>query len=75
MMAWLPRPFLSVALLSVWLVLNGSWAFAYWLLGAALALAIPLLVPASGASRIKHPFTVLRLIGIVIVDVIRSNLA
>jgi len=72
----LPAPLLSVALFALWLVLNQSLNAAHLLLGAALALAAPLLsAPLRPLPvRIRRPVVVLRLILTVGYDVLVSNL-
>ncbi|MGE3926035.1 MAG: Na+/H+ antiporter subunit E, partial [Lautropia sp.] len=73
----LPSPWLSVGLLGLWLLLNGSLAPGQWLIGALLAIAVPIatrgLRPAP--VRLRRPLALARLIIIVIFDVIESNLA
>lgn len=72
----LPAPGLSALLFVTWPLLNQSWAFGQLLLGAALALAIPLL---SGALRRgrpgpRRPWAVLALAGVVLRDIATANL-
>ena len=69
---------LFLALLAVWLVLNESLAPGQVLLGAALALGgvavySRLRLPASRARN--RPGAALRLLGRVVADIVRSNLA
>jgi multicomponent K+:H+ antiporter subunit E len=69
---------LFLALLALWLVLNESLAPAQVLLGAALALGgaavySRLQLP---ANRVRNrPGAALRLLGLVVADIVRSNLA
>jgi len=69
---------LFLALLALWLVLNESLAPGQVLLGAALALGgaavySRLQLP---ANRVRtRPGAVLRLLGLVVADIVRSNLA
>jgi len=74
MKRWLPSPWLSLALLGGWLLLHDGLDAAQWLLGAALALALPLLMaplrPRPGP--IRHWGTLLLLIAHVGIDVVRS---
>lgn len=60
----LPAPLLSAALVALWLVLNASLAVGDVLLALLLGLAVPvLLAPLRPARpRMRHPWTVLRLI-------------
>jgi multicomponent K+:H+ antiporter subunit E len=72
----LPSPVLSAALLALWLLLAQSTSAGHWLLGAVLAIAMPLLMaplrPTPG--RLRHPFVAARLIARVAADVVVSAL-
>ncbi|CAM5789539.1 Na+/H+ antiporter subunit E [Ottowia pentelensis] len=70
-----PAPLMSAALMAMWLVLNASLAVGDVLLAVLLGLVVPaLLAPLRPARpRIRHPLTVLRLIGVVGLDVLESN--
>ena len=72
----LPAPLLTAALICMWLVLNRSLSLGQILLAVLFGVAAPaLLAPLRPAHpRIRHPLVVLRLIGVVGVDVIRSSL-
>ena len=67
----LPAPLLTAALICMWLVLNRSLSLGQILLAVLFGVAAPA-TPAR--PRIRHPLVVLRLIGVVGVDVIRSSL-
>lgn len=71
----LPYPFVSAALLLLWLLLNESVAPGPMLVGAVLALlggwTFALLEP--GTARVRRLGTALRLAGLVLADVARSN--
>ncbi len=71
----LPRPWLSLILLSLWLLLNNSVATGQILLGILLAIGITHLVPQSQNTPItvKHPWRLLAYLGLVLVDIIRAN--
>lgn len=73
----LPYPVLSVFLFGMWLLLQGSVAPGTLLMGAIVAIAagqaMTALEPES--VRIKRPWLILRLVGVVVADIIRSNLA
>lgn len=72
----LPAPLLSAALFALWLLLNQSVSPGQLLMAAFVGIAMPLLSaplrPQRG--RIAHPGSLLRLIGAVGVDVVRSAL-
>ena len=74
----LPAPWLSAALLALWLMLNQSVAWGTLLLGAAVAVLVPWLVaplrPAHGHVQTRRPVVALRLLGCVIRDVVLSSL-
>ena len=76
MKRWLPAPLVSAGLLALWLVLNRSLGPGQMLLGAAVAVAVPLLMaplrPAAGPLR--RPLVLLRLILQVGFDVVISAL-
>lgn len=77
MTRWLVNPWLSVALLAVWLLLNGSMAPAQLLLGSLIAAGAPLLMDRSASARHinrRRVFVATRLLGRVTVDIVRSNL-
>lgn len=77
MKRWLPAPRLSVCLLVLWLLLNQSLAPAHVLFGALLGFGLPLLgvrmLPDHRGPR--RPEAALRLFGLVVADILRSNLA
>lgn len=72
----LPTPWLSLALLLLWLLLNRSTALGHWLIGGVLAVAVPLLTASLRPSpvRLRRPLVALRLFGTVLFDVLHSNL-
>lgn len=75
MMRWLPYPLVSLALCALWLLLNQSFDAASILLGAALGVALPLLLrrlQPLGYPRLRAPLTLLRLLGMAGVEVVRS---
>ena len=60
----LPRPWLSLALLLMWLLLNQSLAAGHWLLGAVLGTVLPLLLQRLApmpVRRVSKPLKLLRL--------------
>ena len=77
-MSWLlPYPLLSAALLALWLLLNQSLSPGHLVLGSILAVlaswAMVALRPEN--PRIRRPGAALRLAGMVLIDILRSNLA
>lgn len=77
-MNWLlPYPLLSAALLILWLLLNQSVSPGHVVLGAIFAVlaswAMAALRPEK--PRIRRPGAALRLAGMVLIDILRSNIA
>lgn len=77
-MSWfLPYPLFSAALLALWLLLNQSVSPGHLVLGSVLAVlaswAMAALRPEK--PRIRRPGAALRLAGMVLIDILRSNLA
>ncbi|PZO80268.1 MAG: Na+/H+ antiporter subunit E [Mesorhizobium amorphae] len=73
----LPYPLLSLFLLALWLVLNGSLQPGTWLNGALLGLLLPFAMRTlePPPARVGAPLAMLKLAGIVLVDIVRSNYA
>ncbi len=75
MKRWLPYPLTSAALLVMWLLLNQTLYPGHWLLGAVLAIVIPLMarplrpVP---PTRMRHPLALLRLLAMSTIEIVRS---
>jgi multicomponent K+:H+ antiporter subunit E len=78
MKRWLPFPLFSLCLLGTWLVLNGTLSSGHLLLGAAVGLAggrvLHRLQP-PGAKARRRATATLELACLVLVDIVRSNLA
>jgi len=77
-MNWLlPYPLLSAALLGLWLLLNQTVSAGQVVLGSVLAVlaswAMAALRPEK--AKIRHPGAILRLAGLVLIDILRSNIA
>jgi multicomponent K+:H+ antiporter subunit E len=74
--AWFSHPALSLLLLAVWLMLQQSLSLAHLLMGAVLALLLPrvLLGLLGPAMRPKRFGLMLRFTGIVLWDIVMSNL-
>lgn len=73
----LPYPVLAVGLLIMWLLLQQSLAFGQILLGLVVAMFACLATASLGLEKPKfrHPLKMLKLAGLVSVDVVRSNIA
>jgi multicomponent K+:H+ antiporter subunit E len=75
MSALIPHPLFSVALLAIWLLLNTSLATGHFLLGAVLAIALPLrlrrLLP--GLTGLRRPGLALRFGLLVLRDIVVAN--
>lgn len=77
MRRWLPFPWMSAVLLGLWLLLNQSLDPAHLLLGAGLGIAVPLLtrnLQSLGYPKLARPFLFLRLLGMSLVEIVRSGL-
>lgn len=77
-MSWLlPYPLLSAALLALWLLLNQSISPGHLILGSVLAIVVSWVMASLQPEkpRIKRPMAALRLMGIVSLDILRSNVA
>ncbi|OSZ76231.1 Na+/H+ antiporter subunit E [Hydrogenophaga sp. IBVHS1] len=71
-----PSPILSLALVALWMLLNGSFGLGQWIMGVLLAWLVPYLTHSLRPTpvRFSHPMTALRLFIAVGADVIASNL-
>lgn len=72
---WLPTPLLSLVLLIVWLLLVSSLSVGQLLLGAVLAISIPLFTYRfwDTQPRIRRPWLLIRFILIVMLDIVTSS--
>ena len=71
----LPYPWMSLSLLVLWLLLNESIEPAHLLFGACLGIATPLLtrkLQPLGYPRLSKPITFARLLGMALVEIVRS---
>jgi len=70
----LPSPLLSLALAVLWVLLDASESGGTWLFAAVIGLAVPLLTASlrPDRARLSNPRVVLRLVGVVIVDVVSA---
>lgn len=75
-MRLLPHPWLSAGLALAWLLLNAPVTPGSLLLALAVGLTVPAVMNALQARpvRVKAPGALLRLAGIVLVDMVRSNI-
>ncbi len=75
-MRLLPHPWLSAGLALAWLLLNAPVTPGSLLLALAVGLAVPMVMRALQARpvRVKAPGALLRLTGIVLADMVRSNI-
>ena len=71
----LPHPILSLALWLVWLLLNNTVAPGHLLLGAILAIIIPLLTSGFWPEKvcIRHPVTLIKFVMVVLWDIMIAN--
>ncbi|MHB8788377.1 MAG: Na+/H+ antiporter subunit E [Desulfobulbaceae bacterium] len=76
MKRWLPQPLFSLFLWLVWLLLNNSVAPGQLLLGAILALALPLFTVRfwPDRPRLRKPLMLMRYIAVLFWDIILANL-
>jgi len=76
MKRWIPQPLVSAMLLAVWLALNNTLHPAHLLLGAVLAITIPVWTSQSSIGRPKprQLLTVIVLACIVLYDIVKSNI-
>ena len=71
-----PYPYVSLALLAAWPMLNSTLAVAHLLLAAFLAWSVPLLFGLLLGRRVPlhRPLLILRLLAVVMVDIVVANL-
>ena len=74
MKRWLPTPLISLTLLGLWLMLNQTLHPAHLLLGALVAVVVPLLVAPLRPTpvRVSRPMTVARLTVYSLIEILRS---
>ncbi len=73
---WLPQPLLSLSLAGLWLLLNNSAATGQIVLGALIALALPLFTVRFRPRRlcIRHPLKLVRYLLVLLWDITAANL-
>jgi multicomponent K+:H+ antiporter subunit E len=74
---WLPYPLLAAGLLIMWLMLTQTFSVGHVLLGGSIAV---LTTHATGAlrperSKVGSPLAIIKLFGLVVADIVRSNFA
>ena len=71
----LPHPFLSLTLWIVWLLLNNTVAPSHMLLGAVLAVIIPMMTSSFWPERVcmRHPGTLFKFVMVVLWDILVAN--
>ncbi|MDD3519355.1 MAG: Na+/H+ antiporter subunit E [Chromatiales bacterium] len=76
MTRFLPQPWLSLMLFLLWLLLVNSVAPGHLVLGAILALLLPLFTQRFWPDRpaVQRPLVALRLLGVVLLDIVLANL-
>ena len=74
MRRWIPSPPLSLALFLVWLLLNQSLHVATMLMGAVLAVVVPLITQSlrPATVRMRRPMVAVKLWAAVVVDLLKS---
>jgi multicomponent K+:H+ antiporter subunit E len=77
MMALVLHPVLSAFLLALWLLLNQSLSPGHLLLGSVIAVAGGLSISTLEMpnARLRKPFAIVRLAFVVLLDIVRSNIA
>lgn len=77
MSRWLPSPPTTLGLLALWLLLNQSVSPGHILLGSILGLLGPFLLKRLDVPplKLRRPGAILRLLGVFVADMIRSNIA
>jgi multicomponent K+:H+ antiporter subunit E len=77
MKRWLPFPLVSLALLATWLLLNQTLAAGHAILGAVIALGggLALALLQAPGSMVRRPAAIAALAWLVLVDIVRSNIA
>ena len=73
----LPLPFVSFGLLVLWLLLNQTASLGQFLIGCVIALVGGWILTTLQLPRahVRRPSALLRLLGLVSVDIVRSNIA
>lgn len=75
MRALLPTPLTSLGILVAWVLLNGG-SIGHWLLGALLAVALPLAMPRLRTPTVplRAPGAALRLLAVFLYDMVVANI-
>ena len=72
----LPHPLQSLALLLIWLLLNDTLSAGHWLLGALLAIALPLWTQRfwPQPTPVRKPLLLIKLLALLVWDIVVANL-
>jgi multicomponent K+:H+ antiporter subunit E len=72
---WLPHPILSLSLWLIWLLLNNTFAPGHMVLGAVLAIVIPMLTAGFWQERVcvRAPSTLAKYFLVVLWDILIAN--
>lgn len=75
MRRFLPHPLLTIVLAGVWLLLNNSVELGQLVMGLLLGWAIPLLSTRFWIDKVRiyKPLTLLRYIGVLLIDIVVAN--
>ncbi|MDY0009712.1 MAG: Na+/H+ antiporter subunit E [Bdellovibrionales bacterium] len=73
----LPHPLMSLAIFTMWLILAGTYTTASFVFAAILGLLLPpVMRPLEPEPvRLKRPLAMIKLTGVVLQDIVRSNIA
>ncbi|MCB1623354.1 MAG: Na+/H+ antiporter subunit E [Pseudomonadales bacterium] len=76
MKRWLPTPYMSLTILTFWLLLSSSVEPAQLLLGLLLAILLPIALRAfwPPAGRISNPGVIVLLVGRVLLDIVVASI-
>lgn len=72
-----PFPGTSIVVFLAWLIFAGTYSVASFFFAAALGILMPFIMRALEATpvRLNRPLALLKLMGIVLIDIVRSNIA
>lgn len=75
MKTWLPHPILSAFLWIIWLLLNNTVAMGHVVLGAVLAIIIPMITSGFWPEKVcvRHPLALFKFLIVVLWDILIAN--